>query len=218
MAVHGTLIGSFTVIITGMDLDAMTLPEWQRAIGTVARNLQNRVARSFAAQKTAGSSALKANSPRYTAAKVAAGLDPRRGHRTNMLQGVLNGAKLTMFNITVQTPQSAAARIVMEEQMLHALVPYSVYYEEKKVRTEGILALAASWVREEVTKLRSREMAAKAKRIKFSQNIIKVNIAARRANANAIINKIPNRSGQDLLRTNIEARRARALKIIGRIG
>lgn len=175
MAVRGTLIGEFTVLLTGLDLRALTFPEWQRNVGVMARNLQNRVARSFAAQKTAGRSSLIANSPEYTARKIKQGLDPRRGHRTNMLQTALSTAKLTMVTLTMQGPNEAAARIIMEEQVLHAMVPHSVYYEEMKVRTAGILSLAASWVREESNKLRARELAGEARRVRIDRTAMMKN-------------------------------------------
>lgn len=217
MAVRGTLIGEFTVLLTGLDLRAMTFPEWQRNVGIMARNLQNRVARSFAAQKTAGRSSLIANDPNYTAGKIRRGEDPRRGHKTNQLQTALNTAKLTMVTVTMQGPNEAAARIIMEEPVLHAMVPHSVYYEEMKVRTQGILSLASLWVREESNKLRARELAGLNKRTRIEQNVVRTNIAARRAGAFNILNIIANRSGQDVLRATIDSKRANALKILGRI-
>lgn len=215
MAVNGTLIGSFTALFTGLDLRAMTFPEWQRLLGIAGRNLQRRVAKSFAAQKTAGIVWLSANNPKYTADKIAAGLDPRRGHRTNALQRALETARLFMVTVTAQGNDTAAARITMEEGALHALVPHSVYYEEKKVNTQGILALAASWVREEAVALRRKEMAAQAKRLRIDQNVVRSGIGARRAGALKLIDSLT--ASQNVLKTGLAARRANALRIIGGI-
>lgn len=219
MAVVGTLIGEFTALFTGLDVTAIPFAEWQRQMGIVARNLQRRVAKSFAAQKTAGRAQLKTNSPKYTADKIKEGLDPRRGHRTNMLQQALNTAKLTMVTLTMQGDGEAAARIVMEEPVLHAMVPHSVYYEDNKVRTDGILSLAASWVREEALKLTGRMRAAQAKRLQASQNVLRQNLALRQANAAKILGRIaqpyPN---QNILRGALEARRANAANILRRRG
>lgn len=218
MAVNGTLIGPFTVLVTGMDLEAMTQAEWARLIGVMGRNLQKRVARSFAAQRVAGSTMLLKNTPEYDRAKVAAGYDARRGHRTNQLQRALDGARLFMVTITPQTAKTAAARIIMEEGMLHSLVPHSVYYEEKKVTRDGILALAASWVRDEAAKLRAKELAAISKRVRVSQNVVRAGIGGRRSAALAILDGIKARSGQDVLRMNIDARRMNAARVLKRIG
>ena len=219
MAVVGTLIGEFTALFTGLDVLAIPFTEWQRQMGIVARNLQRKVAKSFAAQKTGGASWLIANSPKYTAAKAADGLDIRRGHRTNQLQTALNTAKLTMVTLTMQGPNEAAARIIMEEPVLHAMVPHSVYYEEMKVRTGGILTLAASWVREEALKLTARMRAAQAKRIQASQNVLRQNLALRQAGAAKILARIAQPyAGQSILRGDIEARRANAANILKRRG
>jgi hypothetical protein len=202
-------------------LDVLAIPftEWQRQMGIVARNLQRKVAQSFAAQKTAGRSALKANDPNYTAGKIRRGEDPRRGHKTNALQQALNSAKLTMVTLTMQGPNEAAARIVMEEPVLHAMVPHSLYYEEMKVRTAGILSLAASWVRDEALKLTARMRAAQAKRIQASQNVLRQNLAARQSNAATILARIAQPfAGQSIIRNTLEARRANAANILKRRG
>lgn len=219
MAVVGTLIGEFTALFTGLDLRAFTFPELQRQMGIVARNLQRRVAQSFARQKTKDSAWLLPNTPQYNARKAREGMDPRRGHRTNMLQRTLDTAKLTMVTVTRQGDNQAAARIIMEEQVLHAMVPHSVYYEEKKVRTAGILALAATWVREEAAKLTSRMRAAQAKNINVSQNILRRNLALRQANAARILSRIAAPfPGQSIIRSNIAARQANAANILRRRG
>lgn len=138
--------------------------EWQRLVGVAARNLQRRIAKSFARQRVAGTSALLANTPEYNARKAAQGFDPRRGHRTNNLQRVLDSnTRLYMVRIITEGNGKMSAWVTMEERMLHSLVPYAEYYEEAKVTRAGILALAASWVKEEAVKLNAKQEAARVK-------------------------------------------------------
>lgn len=223
MAVNGTLIGEFTALFTGLDVTAIPFAEWQRQMGIVARNLQRKVAKSFGRQKTAGNVWLSSNTATYDGWKARNGFDRRRGHLTNTLQGALDTAKLTMVTLTMQGAGLAAARITMEEPVLHAMVPHSVYYEEHKVRTQGILSLAASWVREEATKLTARMRAAQARRVNVSQNVLRRGLAARQANAAQILGRIAQPiANQNVLRANIGARRANAAdtldKILRRVG
>ena len=222
MGVSGTLFGEFTAVFTGLDTDWLTPPEWAKLVGSSARRLQKRIARSFAAQKVAGSTWLLPNDPKYTARKVAQGLDRRRGHRTGILQGVLDSlVRLYQVTITSQGNKSLAARVVFEEGMLHSLVPYAVYYEEAKVTRGGILALAASWVREEAMTLQRALSAAQLKRRRIDrsgQNKLRANMNNQRAAALNIINRTVNTSGQDVLRANVAALRRNAAKLLSRRG
>lgn len=218
MAVVGTLIGEFTALFTGLDTRAIPFAEWQRQMGIVARNLQRRVAQSFASGKTAGRAALLANSAKYTAWKIKHGYPKERGQLSRQLLGTLQTAKLTMVTLTMQSATEAAARIVMEEQVLHAMVPHSIPYEDAKVQTEGILSLAASWVREEALKLTARMRAAQARAIANRNRLSgQAHALARLRAFKAARLNIVDTSGQEFLRDQITARRAHAAKILGEI-
>lgn len=196
MAVAGILMGDFTALFTGLDVRYMTEAEWNRELGKAGRNLQSRVARSFAGERVAGSSQLKANDPAYTARKVRQGYDRRRGHRTNNLQRVLNTARLFMVRTQRQDANTMAARITMEEGMLRNLVPYAEYYEEKKVSRAGILALAASWVREEALKMTKRMESLRLSRMRLDrsgQDVVRKGMLGQRASALRLLNTIANK-------------------------
>lgn len=164
MAIMGLLVGDFAADFVGAEPALLPYREWQRLVGVTARNLQRRIAKSFARQRVAGVSALLPNTPEYNARKAAEGFDPRRGHRTNNLQRILDSnTRLYMVRAMTQGGGKLAARVTMEETMLYSLVPYAEYYAEAKVSRAGILALAASWVTEEAAKLNAKQEAARTK-------------------------------------------------------
>lgn len=152
------LIGNFVVSITGLDMEAAGKAEWRAALTEYGNGLQERIAESFAGERVAGSSQLKTNTPEYNRRKLAEGYDSRRGHRTNFLQGALDGAPLFQVSaVTVNGRGFGSARITFQESKLHSRVPYAEYYEESKVRRAGILALAKSWLADGVIGLRAVE-------------------------------------------------------------
>lgn len=144
MAVRLRKSGPFTVLISGMDTTVIPREVWRTAIGRTAALLQDRVANTFAAQRTAAG-ALIANSPSYTAAKIRQGYDPRRGHRTNLLQSALRSVASQLY-VVIGPDKFGNGRIIMQEGRLNAIVPHSEYYAEKKVRGAGILEIAHSWL------------------------------------------------------------------------
>lgn len=140
------LAGPFTVILTGLETDGLTRPQWVAALTAMGRELQGEIANSFAREKVAGSSSLESNDPKYDARKARQGFDTRRGHRTNLLQSMLRPQASQLFTVTGPSKDGRAV-ITFKESKLHAIVPYAEYYEEMKVRREGILVLAVTWLR-----------------------------------------------------------------------
>ena len=139
-----TKLGPFTILISGIEIAGLTRSEWRKAIGVMADRIQGEIAKSFNKERVAGSSQLRTNSPEYTARKVRQGYSPKRGHRTNTLQSVLDPKASTLY--TISGPyKNGNARIIFKESLLHALVPYAEYYEEKKVRRAGILEITRTW-------------------------------------------------------------------------
>lgn len=140
-----TLVGPFTVLISGLATDGLPRARWHEALKQMGDALQDQIADSFSKQRVAGSNQLAPNDPEYTARKARQGYDTRRGHRTNTLQSMLRSSASTLF--TIQGPfKNGNARIIFKESLLHAIVPYAEYYEAAKVRRAGILALAKSWL------------------------------------------------------------------------
>lgn len=139
-----TVVGPFTVLIQGLATDGLPRARWRDALAAMGDALQDEIANSFAKERVAGSSQLKTNDPEYTALKARQGYDTRRGHRTNTLQSMLRSSASTLY--TIQGPfKNGNARIIFKESLLHSIVPYAEYYEEKKVRRAGILEIARSW-------------------------------------------------------------------------
>lgn len=156
--IRATLIGSFIVSVTGFDMEAGGKQFWRTALQEYGQALQEKIADSFANERVAGSSALAPNSPEYNARKAREGMDTRRGHRTNFLQSVLDGAPLFQVGaVTGNKKGTGTARIQFMENWLHSRVPYAEYYEAAKVRRAGILALARSWLNETVGVLNAIE-------------------------------------------------------------
>lgn len=144
-AIKYSLTGPFTVLISGLATDGLPLSKWRDALTLMGEALQGEIADSFSNERVAGSSQLGRNDPDYTARKIKQGYDERRGHRTNTLQSMLRPSASTLF--VIQGPfKNGNARIIFKESLLHAIVPYAEYYEEKKVRRAGILELAKSWL------------------------------------------------------------------------
>lgn len=140
-----SLVGPFTVLISGLATSGMPRTRWVEALTIMGEALQDEIADSFSSERVAGSSQLLRNDPDYTARKAKQGYDTRRGHRTNTLQSMLRSSVSTLF--VIQGPfKNGNARIIFRESLLHSLVPYAEYYEEKKVRRAGILELAKSWL------------------------------------------------------------------------
>lgn len=73
---------------------------------------------------------LKANTARYNAAKAAAGLDTRRGHREGFVQDALDTEKL--WNVKVVRPKGKPghAYISFQETRLVAVAPHYAYYRD----------------------------------------------------------------------------------------
>lgn len=143
--VRFSLVGPFTVLITGLATEGLPRARWHEALSMMGEALQGEIADSFSRERVAGSSQLGKNDPDYTARKAKQGYDARRGHRTNTLQSMLRPSASTLF--VIQGPfKNGNARIIFKESLLHSLVPYAEYYEEKKVRRAGILVLAKSWL------------------------------------------------------------------------
>lgn len=145
MAIRTRKTSAFVATVSGMDQTVIGRAQWRAALEEMGRNLQERIANTFAAQRTAAG-ALIANDPAYTAAKIRQGYDPRRGHRTNLLQSLLRSAASQLF-VVIGPDRHGNGRIIMQEGRLQGLVRYAEYYAEKKVRGAGILEIAASWVK-----------------------------------------------------------------------
>lgn len=134
----------FTAEFRGLTIGNIT--DWKALLNSrVGPALQGLIADSFAKQRVAGSSQLKQNQPEYTAWKIRKNFDHRRGHKTNLLQSMLRPHASKLFRVTGPSA-NGVARVVFYEAALHAIVPYSVYYEEMKVQAAGILQLTAAWV------------------------------------------------------------------------
>lgn len=147
MAITGRLVSPFVAEFAGFDVSSLGREGWRNVMRTIGRELQSLVAASFAKQRVAGTSALRPNTPEYNAYKARHGYDPRRGHKTGNLQRVLENDRLySVGPIVVRKNGTGRVRIRMLENRLYGLVPYAEYYEEKKVRHLGILALARTWV------------------------------------------------------------------------
>lgn len=143
--IRARLIGNYRVALSGLPEDVRKR-DLDKALTRYGRALQDRIAQSFANEKVAGTSSLGANTKAYNAAKARQGYDPRRGHRTNNLQRVLDGTQL----FVVLLDDGGKADVTFSESLLHSAVPYSEYYEDAKVRQDGILVLAKSWVQAEL--------------------------------------------------------------------
>lgn len=195
MPVRLTLVGQTRVKVDGIASSPIPASVWKRRLEKSGFDLQGKVADSFAAQKVAGSRALKRNTSfvgktPYDAWKVKQGFDGRRGHKTRFLQNTLNTA--TLYYVRVY---KVSAEIVMTEARLHATVPYAEYYEEAKVQGGQILALARSWVAAEEAKLRAweaqeekRHESAPAKRLAQGATIGRFAPVYRGKGANALMN------------------------------
>lgn len=144
MALRLRKSGPFTVMVSGMDTTVVGRAAWRNALMLVGRNIQDRIANSFAAQRTAGGQ-LRPNDPRYTAAKIRQGYDPRKGHRTNMLQSMLRPQASVLY-VVIGPDRNGNGRIIMQEGRLQGLVPYAEYYADAKVQGAGILQVAQSWL------------------------------------------------------------------------
>lgn len=153
MTVKATLKGAFTVVVTGLDTQGVSKSEWRAALDKMGLDLQERISESFANEKVAGSSWLKANSAQWNRRKFFEGLDPRRGHATGRLAAALDGPRL----FTISAVKNGRATIRFLEPRLHGRVPYATYYEDDKVRRAGILALAKSWVQEDLAVVKELE-------------------------------------------------------------
>ncbi len=144
MAPKVSLVGDFTILITGLATDGLPRAQWLAVLDNVGEALQSKIANTFSAQRTA-KGALRRNSPRYNAYKATHGFDPRKGHKTNTLQSMLRPTASKLFRI--QGPfKNGTARITFSENLLHGIVPHAEYYEEAKVQGGNILALARTWV------------------------------------------------------------------------
>lgn len=139
-----SLVGDFTMLITGLATDGLPIVQWHYALNQIGEALQSKIANTFAAQRTAKGTLLR-NSRAYTAWKISHGYDARKGHKTRALQTMLDPRASKLFYI--QGPfKNGTARIVFSESRLHGIVPYAEYYEEAKVQGGNILALARTWV------------------------------------------------------------------------
>lgn len=143
--VRFSLVGPFTVLITGLATEGLPRARWHEALSMMGEALQGEIADSFSRERVAGSSQLGKNDPDYTARKAKQGYDTRRGHRTNTLQSMLRPSASTLF--VIQGPfKNGNARIIFRESLLHSIVPYAEYYEAAKVKRAGILELARAWL------------------------------------------------------------------------
>lgn len=158
-------ISEFIVECRGMSTEDAPAAFWFDAVGRVGDALQEKIGESFSRERVAGTSALVRNSPDWNQYKAANGLDPRRGHASNNLQRNLDGPK-RLFQVRKVSARkgTVAYRIHFLEAWLHSRVPYSVYYEERKVRRKGILSLARSWITEVLPILRGAEADAALRR------------------------------------------------------
>lgn len=144
----------YTVTVRGINLKLANRATWRKVLDKVGKDLQRRVAESFAREKVAGTRALRRNSPEWNRYKRRKGLDPRRGHATNRLQRTLEGPRL--YTIGAINPQGVCV-IRMREDWLRSRVPYAEYYEDAKVSGGAILALADAWVKENQLAVREFE-------------------------------------------------------------
>lgn len=129
------MVNSYTVRVTGMDLENATRAEWRKWLADLGRDCQDTIAEYWDMEMTGTRRALLPNSPEYTARKLAKGLDPRRGHRTGRLQRAIEGASL--FSVSAVS-DSGTATITFSEARLIARVRergvnYVPYYVASKV-------------------------------------------------------------------------------------
>jgi hypothetical protein len=132
---------------------------------------QETIADLFAAEQTVKGK-LKANKPSYDAAKAAAGLDTRRGHREGFLQAALDHEKLWEVKIVRPKGKPGHAYLSFAETKLIEAVPHYRYYRDgtnhhsgKTPGGHGVLVMTRKWVQEIQRALRAIADAAAAGRL-----------------------------------------------------
>lgn len=158
--VSAKLKSAFVVEVTGLDLEVASKSTWRAALDAMGLSLQERISQSFADEMVAGSSQLRTNTPEWNQYKADHGLDSRRGHASGTLQRSLDGARL----FVVSGIRNAKATITFLEARLYGRVFYAEYYEAAKVRRDGILTMARSWITKDVAVVREVEAQAKMKK------------------------------------------------------
>lgn len=185
LPIKARLVTEFIVEVTNIPIGPGGKTVWRAPLVRFGRALQDSIAESFAGERVAGSSQLARNTQAWNQRKAEKGLDPRRGHATNRLQRALDGKPLfRVRHIVVNKKGLGRVRVEFIEAWLHQRVPYAEYYEEKKVRRRGILAVARQWVDVELRILQAfaTEEALRERRAqRRSTNPRKVAIASRLA-------------------------------------
>jgi hypothetical protein len=87
-------LNAFTILVTGMDLDAMPRGDWRVMLDDLGNLVQDYIAEQWDEGRTGSNRPLRANSPQYTAYKRARGLSTERGERTGKLLNAIAGARL----------------------------------------------------------------------------------------------------------------------------
>jgi hypothetical protein len=104
---------------------------------------------------------LKKNKPSYDARKIAAGLDPRRGHRDGFVQDALDTEKLWNVKIVRPKGKPGHAYISFSEQLLIDAAPNYRHYRDgtahhsgKTPGGAGVLIMTAKFAKEVQRRLR----------------------------------------------------------------
>lgn len=155
-------------IVRIADTDGEKLKDVRAFAKDVAARLQDRIADEFEDERTFKGE-LKENTDAYTDSKVAAGLDPRRGHRTGALQDALRSARLW---------QVVGERIVFSEGRLMTAIDYATYYAASKARGGKIVGVRKQWVQAVAAQVRSKKRrvvrGGARKQVKISGSLVNI--------------------------------------------
>lgn len=139
MALSWNLINPWTIHIEDIDLGIAEKAEWMIEIVALATNIQAQMALNFATMSVAGVPLLP-NTTKYNLWKVRKGKDPRRGHKDNVLQYMIDVKRYYSISFT-----GSSAMIQWHEEWLRQDVRHAKWYARMKV-TNGarILQIEAS--------------------------------------------------------------------------
>ena len=150
------------------DADDETRRDVKAFAADVATRLQDVIAEEFEDERTYAG-ALKENTDAYTDSKVAAGYDPRRGHRTGALQDALHAVRLW---------QVVGDRILFSEAKLMGAIDYATYYAASKARGGKIVGVNKSWVQAIAASMRAKKKRVKrgtgAKKVRITGSLVNV--------------------------------------------
>jgi hypothetical protein len=149
MAAKLRWIGHFIFEVRGLDTDIAPKAYWHATVVEMAEALQERIAETFEGERTARGP-LRPFGKQWARYKASHGLDPRKGHATGALQDALYDSSGRLFEVRRVSARkgTVAYRVYFKPAWLHSRVGYATFYEQAKVRGQGILQLAKSWINE----------------------------------------------------------------------